>query len=65
MSGLLLAIGGVAAVCSAGTGLAAALKWFHSYEPEFSNKPKSQRGGIHRDKLDNLSKRINSRSDLR
>ncbi|WCS69807.1 hypothetical protein Goe25_01790 [Bacillus phage vB_BsuM-Goe25] len=70
MGSILLAMGGVAVVCSAGTGLAAAMKWFHSYEPDVSNK-KSSRTTSSRDnrsssrnRMDELSKKIRTDNHL-
>ncbi|UPI12195.1 hypothetical protein [Bacillus phage SBSphiJ2] len=67
MASIFLAIGSVGVICAAGTGITAAFKWFHCYEPEFTNKKstKNQRGGNHNDRIENLSKRINPRSEVR
>jgi hypothetical protein len=58
MTGILLAAGSIGVVCAAGSGLVAALKFFNTWEPDFSSKPKSsKKGGAHHDRFDNLSKR--------
>lgn len=70
MGSILLAMGGVAVVCSAGTGLAAAMKWFHSYEPDVNNKKSSRTTSSrdsrspNRNRMDELSKKIRTDNHL-
>ncbi|MEC2236626.1 hypothetical protein P9G78_17805 [Bacillus subtilis] len=66
MTSIFLAVGGVAVVCSAGTGLAAALKWFHNYEPDVDKKKKTVREtrNPNRSRLDDLSKKVRTDNHL-
>jgi hypothetical protein len=63
MTGILLAAGSIGVVCAAGSGLVAALKFFNTWEPDFSGKgkpSKSSRGAdsAHRERFENLGKRV-------
>lgn len=40
MTGIILTLGSAGFMCVAGVGISSALKWFHSYEPDFTKKPK-------------------------
>ncbi|QZA70230.1 hypothetical protein 278BB001_79 [Bacillus phage 278BB001] len=66
MTSIFLAVGGVAVVCSAGTGLAAAMKWFHNFEPDMDKKKKSVREtrNPNRSRLDDLSKKVRTDNHL-
>lgn len=66
MTSIFLAVGGVAVVCSAGTGLAAALKWFHNYEPDVDKKKKTVREtrNPNRSRLDDLGKKVRTDNHL-
>jgi hypothetical protein len=67
MTGILLAAGSIGVVCAAGSGLVAALKFFNTWEPDFSSRPKSaksSKGGAHNERFDNLSKRVRPGSDI-
>jgi hypothetical protein len=67
MTGILLAAGSIGVVCAAGSGLVAALKFFNTWEPDFSSKSKSAKslkGGAHNERFENLSKRARPGSEL-
>lgn len=63
MTGILLTAGSIGVILSAGTGIAAALKWFHTFEIDTVKKKKSshKEGGAHHDRIKNISERINPR----
>jgi len=70
MGGLLMIAGSIGVICAAGSGIAASLKFFNTWEPDFSKKGKKsnnsklQRGGMNNDKIESLSRRANTRSEL-
>lgn len=61
-----LTAGSIGVLCAAGGAISAALKFFNTWEPDFSSKPKakSMRGGERNDRFENLQRKVRPGSEL-